>query len=110
MSCPQGPAICIFRADTYQTTLTATEDGSPLNITNYTITFAAKHNINSSTTDISVTATIIDAVNGIARVSLTTTDTDIEAGALTYDVEYRDSTDSVVKTYQGTMTIKQDVA
>jgi len=68
------------------------------------------YDINSSTTDISVTATIIDAVNGIARVSLTTTDTDIEAGALTYDVEYRDSTDSVVKTYQGTMTIKQDVA
>jgi len=109
MSCPTGPMICIYRGDTYETVLNVTSGGSPLNITGYTITFAAQKEPTQAATDIEVTATINDAPGGIATISLSSTNTDVEVTSYTYDVEFRNSGDTIVQTYQGMLKIEQDV-
>jgi hypothetical protein len=107
MSCPQGPAFCFYRGDTFKRTLKATEDGSALDITGYTIRFTAKRKLSDVTPEIDVNATITDAAGGIAELSLSETDTDISYGQLTYDVEYRNTSSTIVQTYQGVLTVKQ---
>jgi len=110
MSCPAGPNYCVFRGKTLVIPLTFTNaDGSAVDLTGYVITFAAKKDIAQAGYDIEVTAVITDIPGGLATISLTTADTDLDPAGFTYDVDFRNSGDVIVGGYQGKFNINDVV-
>ena len=109
MACAIGNDICVYMGDTYTTTFTVTDGTNPIDITGYNIT-SVKKALGDSTTVFTKTATLSDPVNGEAVLQLTDTDTDLEAFNYYYDIEFRNSDSSIVKTYQARFEIKKDIA
>jgi len=93
MSCPAGPNYCVFRGKTLVIPLT----------------FTAKKDIAQAGYDIEVTAVITDIPGGLATISLTTADTDLDPAGFTYDVDFRNSGDVIVGGYQGKFNINDVV-
>lgn len=110
MACAVGPEICVYRGDTYEAVYTVTDGTDPIDITGYVINFSVKKSLSSETKDVDVNAALTDTVNGIATLTLTEDDTDIEAQSYYYDVEFRSPSSTTVKTYQGKFKVKADVA
>jgi hypothetical protein len=90
-------------------------DGSVKNLTNHTVTAKMKKTFNSSDSDATTfVSTVSDAVNGIATISLTNSQTDaLKAGRYVYDVElaFADSAgDTIIeRILEGKITITPSV-
>lgn len=83
----------VYRGESRTLSLTFTdENGSAIDITGYVILFTVKAALDTDATDsnalISKSGTITDAANGLASISILSTDTLIEAGTYYYDIKY----------------------
>lgn len=92
----------LYRGTTKTLTLTFKDSaGDAIDITGYTIYMTAKEVYDTDATDanavINETASITDAVNGIATISLSVADTTKTARKYFYDIKYKNSGASVVQ-------------
>jgi hypothetical protein len=110
-----SPRIKIIKRDSYSFPITFEEaDGTPLDITGYTIFFTVKTLANADNPDTSAiiqkditTHTHADA--GESLIELTTTDTDQTAGEYLYDVQIKSPTGAITSCESGEFEIMQDI-
>lgn len=93
--------LSVNRKNTQTYNLTITEDSVAKNINGYTVKFTVKKNTNDLDNDdigaiISKTVEATSEV-GIATVTLTSTDTDINPGTYFYDIKLKNPTGTWVK-------------
>lgn len=84
--------LLTFRGDDFALGLNFTENGSPINITGWTIFFTIKRNLTDSDAAAVIAKTITsfpDAVNGEAVITLDDTETDDLQGDYYYDVQMK---------------------
>lgn len=96
--------ITINRGNTFSGTVTITNsDGTPKDITGYTLFFTVKKNSNSITTDDSdamISKTVTSHTNpsgGISAIYLSPTDTSLNPGSYIYDIKLKDASGSWVQ-------------
>jgi len=96
--------ITINRGNTFSGTVTVTNaDGTAKDITGYTLFFTVKKNSNSdivTDSDAIISKTVTshsDPTGGITTISLTSTDTTINPGTYFYDIKFKDSTGTWVR-------------
>ena len=79
----------ITRGNTWKRTLYFSNDDGAENITGWKILFTAKEKITDldAAAKIAVAATIVDATNGEALISLSTTHTDLPPASYIYDIK-----------------------
>jgi len=104
----------LFRGDDYTISLEFTEGGVAKDITDWTIYFTLKKNLDDSDDDAVLKKDVTehsDPTHGKTEIVLTNSDTDALAGVYDYDIQYKDnSTPAIVKTViTGKMTVEKDV-
>lgn len=109
----------ILRNDTRTINVTITEDGSPLDITGYTIWFTVRDigtldNITSQTNDsdavIHLENTVhTDPTNGVTTFILSKTDTNVDPKRYAYDVSMKDGSGNITTIVYGQVDIIADV-
>lgn len=78
--------------------LTFKKDGVPQNITDWTIYFTVKLNMQDSDDSAKIkkdVTTHVDVLNGKTLIELCSSDTDIPARSYYYDIKYKDANDNV---------------
>lgn len=84
----------------------------PVDITGFTFFFTAKKNADDVDADAVITKDVdshIDATNGQTKITLSTSDTDIDVGDYYYDIEMKDGGGLITTFLDGTLTIMQDI-
>jgi len=94
----------------FQATITiSNENGTKLNLTNYTAACSIKKSPNSSTS-IPVTVSFINRVNGKIMLSMTSAETGaLNGGRHVYDVIITSPTDFVTRVIQGSLLVSPGV-
>jgi hypothetical protein len=103
----------IIRGDDEQFELTFTDiDGDPIDLTDGTVFFTVKENLDDSDDDAVITqeVTSFDAPEtGVATLVLTDEQTDIEAGQYFYDIQFIDENSLISSASRGKLYVYQDV-
>lgn len=108
--------ISIIRQDDIERTIyVKNKDGSPYNLTDCSIFFTVKKDSDLTDTNdddavIKKSVAIINAVNGEAKLSLTTIDTDIDADNYYYDFQIVDSQGKITSCMKDNFEVVQDVS
>lgn len=100
-------AVKIKKGNARNLNIAITEDGSAKNITGWTITLACKRKqgMTNAQAEFTKTATISNAVGGLASVALTSSDTDIPAMVYYCDVKAVDGSGNI----QNSTTFKIEI-
>jgi len=106
--------FALTRGDDEILSLTFTQDGSPIDITGWTIFFTAKKNIEDEDDDavLSIDVTVHTApLVGETEIPILSAETDDLEGPYFYDIQYKDdSVVPIIKTVlQGQIIFKRDV-
>jgi len=108
--------ISIIRQDDIERTIyVKSKDGNAYDLTDCKIFFTVKTNSNLTDTDdddaiIKKSVAITDAVNGVAKLSLTTIDTDIKADEYFYDFQIVDAQGKITSCIKDNFEVIQDVS
>lgn len=82
------------------------DDGTPINVANYTITSSIRKSYYSSSVTANLTVTVLNTANGNLSLSMNSaTTTKIKAGRYLYDVKMKDSANSVSRVIEGIITV-----
>jgi hypothetical protein len=101
----------ITRGNTWKRILYFSDDDGPTDITGWKILFTAKEKITDvdASAKIAVAATITDAENGEATLSLSVTNTDLTPGSYIYDIKIITDTSDELTIVNGSITILSGV-
>lgn len=102
----------LIRGDDTTITVALKQNGIALDITDYTIFFTLKKNLNDSDEDSVIQKTITDHVSpeeGQTSIILTSNDTNIKPGGYFWDLQMKDPNGLISSTQYGTAEILQDV-
>ncbi len=95
---------------TFSRQLTVQDNGTAMNLTNYSARMQLRSSVESTTVALAVTCAITAATDGIVTVSNTATETmGVDAGIYVYDLEIESSAGVVTRLMQGTATITANV-
>ncbi len=95
---------------TFSRQLTVQDNGSAMDLTNYSARMQLRSSVESTTIALTVTCAITNATSGILTVSNTATETmGVDAGIYVYDLEIESSAGVVTRLMQGTATITANV-
>ena len=95
---------------TFSRQLTVQDNGSAMDLTNYSARMQLRSSVESTTIALTVTCAITNASSGILTVSNTATQTmGVDAGIYVYDLEIESSAGVVTRLMQGTATITANV-
>ena len=95
---------------TFSRQLTVQDNGTAMNLTNYSARMQLRSSVESTTVALAVTWAITGATDGIVTVSNTATETmAVDAGIYVYDLEIESSAGVVTRLMQGTATITANV-
>ena len=95
---------------TFSRQLTVQDNGTAMNLTNYSARMQLRSSVESTTVSLAVTCTITAASDGILSVSNTAAETmAVDAGIYVYDLEIESSIGVVTRLMQGTATITANV-
>lgn len=95
---------------TFSRQLTVQDNGSAMDLTNYSARMQLRSSVESTTVALTVTCAITNATSGILTVSNTATETmGVDAGIYVYDLEIESSAGVVTRLMQGTATITANV-
>ena len=95
---------------TFSRQLTVQDNGSAMDLTNYSARMQLRSSVDSTTIALTVTCAITNASSGILTVSNTATQTmGVDAGIYVYDLEIESSAGVVTRLMQGTATITANV-
>lgn len=82
------------------------DDGTALNVANYTFTSSIRKSYYSSSVTANMTVSIVSAANGNVLISMnSSTTSNIVAGRYLYDVKMRDNTNTVFRVIEGIITV-----
>ena len=82
------------------------DDGTALNVANYTFTSSIRKSYYSSSVTANMTVAIVSAANGNVLISMNSaTTTNIVAGRYLYDVKMKDNTNTVFRVIEGIITV-----
>jgi hypothetical protein len=96
----------IIRGDTVPLTITVLSNGTALNITGYSFYFVATLTY-GGTPSISKTVSVLsDPTHGIMELTLSKTDTNIEAGKYLYHIQMVSGAGAVTTLFYGTLTVR----
>lgn len=108
--------IIVNRGDDTGLTLTfKDENGVAVDLTGSTLFFTVKNGDyadEADDTDAEIAKEVTthdDPTNGITSVSLTNSDTDLEAGDYVYDFQLKDSSNKIMSTQAGIFRVRADV-
>ncbi len=108
--------LTIYRGDDKVYDVTVKDsDGNVVDITNHTIKFTVRHAPADAVAEIAKTTggggiAIVDAPNGVARITLSDVDTDLDAGKYFYDVEVTDVSGRTTTVILDNFVVKSDVS
>jgi hypothetical protein len=105
-------AMEIIRGDTVPLTITVLANGSALNITGYTFFFTAKRtsgDADGSAVISKTVTTLSDPTHGIMVITLTPTDTAIDAGKYLYDIQMVSGAGAVTTLFYGVLTVLPEI-
>jgi len=104
-------AIQVKRANARNLNITVTRDGVAENITGWTITMACKKKQGNSNAEaeFTKTATILSAVGGTARISLTSSNTNLPANVYFCDVKAVDGSGNPQNSQTFTLEITEAI-
>jgi len=95
---------------TFSRQLTVQDNGSAMNLTNYTGRMQLRSSVESSTIALTVTCSITNASGGILTISNTATETmAVSPGIYVYDLEIESSAGVVTRLMEGTATVNANV-
>ena len=95
---------------TFTRQLTVKENGSAMNLTNYTVASKMRSTHDSSTVAGTFTCTVSDASGGKITMNMTATTTAaIEEGMYVYDIEITNSAGTVTRILEGEITVNPEV-
>jgi len=95
---------------TFSRQLTVQDNGTAMNLTNYSARMQLRSSVESTTVALAVTCVVTAATDGIVTVSNTATETmGVDAGIYVYDLEIESSAGVVTRLMQGTATITANV-
>ena len=102
--------LVIDQGTTFSSIITLTDQiGSPLNLTGYTVASQFRKSYQSSTA-ISFTASIYDALAGKVRLQLSPEDTtDVKAGRYLYDIELTSSMGDKSRALEGLVILTPEI-
>lgn len=101
-----------YRRDTKVYNMIFTDgSGVAINITNAIITFTMKRRASDFDTDavIQKKATITSGVGGLATLTLTAGETDVDIGKYYYDIQYKAGTGAITTIIASTLNVLQEV-
>jgi hypothetical protein len=99
-----------YRRDTKVYDMTfKTSAGVAIDISLATITFTMKRRASDLTTAIQKEAVITNGPSGLATLTLTSADTDIDIGEYCYDFQYESGTGAITTLLADTLEVLQDV-
>jgi hypothetical protein len=103
--------ITLEQGATYNMQVRVEENGSPVDITNYTFESQVRKSHYSSDVAASFTTSLVNGPMGSFNISLTDTQTDALNPAFThvYDVEVTSDTGAVTRIIEGTVTVSPGV-
>lgn len=82
------------------------DDGTPVNVANYTITSSIRKSYYSSGVTANLTVAVLNAANGNLSLSMNSaTTTKIKAGRYLYDVKMKDAGNTVSRVIEGIITV-----
>jgi len=91
MTVDDSNSLEVYRGDSATVSITITDsDGDAFNLTSYTLRLTVKVNARDTNDNAiigPISGSITDAASGTATFPLTTSNTDVESGSYTYDVE-----------------------
>lgn len=89
----------IVKGDTVELKVTLTDsDGNAIDITGYTVYFTAKKNYSDSDSEAVITKEVTshsDPSNGITKITLDSTETDVDARYYYYDIQSKDAAGNI---------------
>jgi hypothetical protein len=86
------------------------DDGSVINVTNYTFSSSIRKSYYSSSATANLTVSILDAANGNVVLSLNSATTaNIKAGRYLIDIKQTDSSNVKIRLMEGTITVNPQV-
>ena len=109
---PTSKAIEIVKGDTKQYELVFKEDGGAVDLTDWTVYFTVKENMEDSDEDAKIAISISsfdDPSSGKALIPLTSTDTNIEVGRYHYSFDYKDDEGNEGVLLEGRLTVRRKV-
>lgn len=107
-------SLTLIRGDSRNIDVTIKDaDGAAIDITGGTVFFT----VNASDDPSDDTAAVItkdvtshtDAANGLSRIALTASDTEVDAGEYYYDIQYVDSGGNVSSREKGELVVESDI-
>jgi len=102
--------LVIDQGTTFSSIITVTDqNGSPLNLTNYTVKSQFRKSYQSSVF-VSFTASIYDALNGKIQLKLNPADTiSVDAGRYLYDIQLTDPLGNVTRALEGLVILTPEI-
>jgi len=100
------------RGDDQVIGLEFTENGVPINITNWKVYFTLKKNKSDSDDDAVIKKDITDhtePLNGMTQISLTNSETDSLNGIYYYDIQYKDNSANIKTALWGIINFFEDI-
>jgi hypothetical protein len=105
--------INVYRGNDINLNITVTDsNGSPVDITGYTLWFTVKSDENDSDDEATIQKTVTshtDPTNGLTTFELTNTDTDIPHGTYLYDMQMKDTSNKITTLTKGYFNVTQDI-
>jgi hypothetical protein len=87
-----------------------TDDGSVINVTNYTFSSSMRKSFYSSKATANMTVSVINAANGNVRFSLdSATTANIKAGRYVFDIKQIDTSNVTTRMFEGIITVNPQV-
>lgn len=104
--------LTIDQGTTFNTTIDlANDDGTAINVTNYTFESQIRKSYYSSNATANITITIEDAPNGNIRLAMTSANTaNIKAGRYLYDIKMTDTAGVTTRVLEGIVTVTPQVS
>ena len=109
---PTSKSIEFVKGDTKQYELVFTKDGSAVDLTDWTIYFTVKENMedaDSASKIATSVSTFDDAISGKALIPLTVADTSIDVGQYYYSFDYKDDEGNQGVLLEGRLTVRRKV-
>lgn len=105
--------LTMIRGDTEQLTIPVLDNtGAAMDLTDYTVKFTVKKHTNDNDNEAVIgplNCTVATPANGIALLTITSTQTNIEPGTYYYDVQINNGSTVYTVATSGTVTISDDV-
>jgi len=109
---PQYKDLEVVRKTTKNYELQFTKNGQMVDITDYSVYFTVKTNMNDNDASSVINKTVTshsEPTKGITLIQLTTSDTDIDAGNYYYSIDYKDDDDNQQVLFTGRIRVIEPV-